>query len=157
MMSKEDAIELEKIMKRPLNSPADCLKEVHPQPTDDHEVISSETVQELRIIDVSEASGKTISETSGNEVSKASTKQSYVNPFQNGSKRFTPCSVKRFCSDEAVSYSSEQSDLKNNQILPSFEIRQRTQKQGCCFSSFVYFFVFLYYSNFSCSSNKLVF
>uniref|UniRef100_A0A0R3RZR0 Non-specific serine/threonine protein kinase n=1 Tax=Elaeophora elaphi TaxID=1147741 RepID=A0A0R3RZR0_9BILA len=130
MVSKEDAIELEKIMKRPLKSSANGLKEIHLQPKDKHEAVSSKTVQELRTIDVPEALGKTTSETSGNEASKALTKHSYVNPFQNGSKRFTPYSVKRLNNGETDHCSSEQSYLKSNRILPSFEIRQKTEKQG---------------------------
>lgn len=139
MVSKEDAIELEKIMKRRLNSPASGLKEVHLEPAVQHEAeaVSLKTVQELRIIDVPEALDKTATETSENEVSKIPIKH-YVNPFQNGSKRFTPCSVKRLDNGE-TNCSSQQSDLKGSQIIPSFEIRQRTKKQGCCCSYFRFF------------------
>ncbi|CAG9537056.1 unnamed protein product [Cercopithifilaria johnstoni] len=147
MVSKEDAIELEKIMKCRLNSPADCLKEVYPPTTNEHETVSSKTVQELRIIDVPEGeigtSDKTASETSGNEVSRALIKHSYVNPFQNDSKRFTPCAVKRLNNGETDCCSSKQPDLKSDRIMPPFEIRQRTIKQGDCRSRFGFFHPFV--------------
>ncbi|OZC09346.1 hypothetical protein X798_03688 [Onchocerca flexuosa] len=136
MMSKQDAIELEKIMKRPLNSPTDCLKGVHLQSIDKQEAIFSKPMQELHIIDIPEILDKAPSRTSGNEISNASTKQNYVNPFQNGSKRFTPCSVERLDNSEAISHSSEQSDLKNNQTMPFFEIRQTIQENGDSRSQF---------------------
>uniref|UniRef100_A0A1I8ETD5 Uncharacterized protein n=1 Tax=Wuchereria bancrofti TaxID=6293 RepID=A0A1I8ETD5_WUCBA len=102
MVSKEDAIELEKIMKRPVNSPSDCLKEVNLQPTDKCKALSPATVQEPLIADVPEALNKTVAGAFENKVIKASTEQSYVNPFQNGFNRFTPCSVKRLVNDETV-------------------------------------------------------
>ncbi|VDK73109.1 unnamed protein product [Litomosoides sigmodontis] len=138
MVSKEDAIELEKIMKRRLNSPATCLKEVHLQPAVQHEaeVVSSNQCQELRIIDAPETLGKTATETSENEVSKIPTKHNYMNLFQKGSKRFTPYPAKHLDNGETNCCSSQQSDLKNSQIIPSFEIRQRTIKQGNGWSRF---------------------
>ncbi|KAL3990012.1 hypothetical protein ACH3XW_29955 [Acanthocheilonema viteae] len=137
MVSKEDAIELEKIMKRRLNSPADCLKEVRLQPTNEHE---AKTV-ELRIIDVPETLGKITSETCGDEVLKAPIKHSYVNPFQNGPKRFTPCSVKRL--DNSETDCSSKPDLKSIRATPSFEIRQRTEKQDDTRSRFGFLHPFI--------------
>lgn len=145
MVSKEDAIELEKIMKRRFNSPADCLKEVHLQPIIEHEAISSKTVKELRTADVPEALGQIASETSINEVDKAPIKHSYVNPFQNGTKRFTPSSAKCLENDE-TNCLSEELNLKSSQIIPSFEIRQRTEKQGCSSLLFMCFFWLFSYS-----------
>ncbi|VDK84626.1 unnamed protein product [Onchocerca ochengi] len=127
MMSKQDAIELEKIMKRPSNPPADCLKGVHLQSIDKQEADFSKPMQELHIIGVPEMLDKALPGTSENEINKASTKHSYINPFQNGSKRFTPYSVEYLDNSKTISYSSEQSDLKSNQIMPFFEIRQRAQ------------------------------
>ncbi|EJW81615.1 oxidoreductase, partial [Wuchereria bancrofti] len=129
MVSKEDAIELEKIMKRPVNSPSDCLKEVNLQPTDKCKALSPATVQEPLIADVPEALNKTVAGAFENKVIKASTEQSYVNPFQNGFNRFTPCSVKRLVNDETVNYPKEP-DLESNRIIPPFEIRQKIQEQG---------------------------
>lgn len=137
MMSKQDAIELEKIMKRPSNPPADCLKGVHLQSIDKQEADFSKPMQELHIIGVPEMLDKALPGTSENEISKASTKHSYINPFQNGSKRFTPYSVEYLDNSKTISYSSEQSDLKSNQIMPFFEIRQRAQGNGYCFLLFI--------------------
>ncbi|EFO21101.2 hypothetical protein LOAG_07389 [Loa loa] len=136
MVSKADAIELEKIMKRPLNSPADCLEEVNLQSTEEHQAVSSKIVQELSIIDAPEVLGKTTSETSGNETCKSSAKYSYVNPFQNGSKRFTPYSVIRLDNGEATNKLSEQPDSKGNRIIPSFEVGQRNREQDSSRSQF---------------------
>ncbi|KAK6113130.1 hypothetical protein QQG55_50405 [Brugia pahangi] len=123
MVSKEDAIELEKIMKRPVNSPSDCLKKVNLQPTDKYKALSPVTVQEPLIADVPEALNKTVSGAFENKVSKTSTEQSYVNPFQNGFNRFTPCSVKRLVNDET-------DEMVNCPKEPDLEIRQKNQEQG---------------------------
>ncbi|KAM3727727.1 Telomere-associated protein [Dirofilaria immitis] len=125
MVSKQDAIELEKIMKRSLNSPADYLKDDEVfQSIDKQKTLSSKIEQELRIAGVSEALDKTVSGIPENEVSKASTKHSYMNPFQKGSERFTPCSIK----GETINLSLKEPDLKTNQIMSSFEIRQKIQE-----------------------------
>lgn len=135
MMSKEDAIELVKIMKRPLKSPSDYLKEVNLQSVDELEAVPSKTV-ELNAADNPEELDKAVSGTSASEVSKSSS--NYVNPFQNGFKRFAPCHVKRLDNNETVNFSSGWSP----------ERMQRIPEQGNCFQSFVSFFYFilLYYS-----------
>uniref|UniRef100_A0A915PDA9 Uncharacterized protein n=1 Tax=Setaria digitata TaxID=48799 RepID=A0A915PDA9_9BILA len=126
MMSKEDAIELERIMKRTLNSPGDFVKEIHSKPIDEQKMAKEE--QEPHAPDVLD---KINSEVDINEINNHPPKHGYVNPFQNGSKRFIPCPAKRLGS-EMTSYSSpeKQADQENNQTIAPFEIKKiRAEKQ----------------------------